>query len=584
MTSGSSDTAPKRNLRSALSVFADRRTLVMLALGFSAGLPFLLIFSTLSAWLRDAGLTLQVIGYFSLVTMAYAFKFLWAPLIDRARIPLLSNWLGHRRSWMLLCQALVMLGLWLVAGSDPVTNLGMMALFAVFVAFSSATQDIVIDAWRIEAAELSRQGAMAAAYQWGYRVAMITAGAVPLLIAQAYNWNLSYAVMAALMGIGMLAVLAAPREAQHQIRAINVEGVRAAPAKELVEWCGRFLLLLLGALLLGSGLAANASALEWLLSRFGAQGLGDSTIAAWRSSSGVWFQLLSVLAGFAIVFAAARPIPGVRTRPGLYLAAALGEPLQDFFHRYQGTAGTILALICLYQVSDFVLNIMNPFYLDLGFTLVEVAEVRKIFGVVASMFGVFAAGVAVARLGLMSALLIGAFAGPLSNLVFILLAVQGHNVPALFVAIGIDNTVSGFAGTCLIAYMSSLTTAGFTATQYALFSSLYALPGKLIASQSGRIVEGAAHSAAAGGLFSILTGMFTNLPPESFAKAIEKSGVSPAALAAGYAVFFIYSTVIGLFAIVLAFMVAAKERKPRPEAPVSAIELPATAKRSDLRP
>src|SRR5688572_3812502 len=189
MTSGSSETAPKRNLRSALGVYADRRTLVMLALGFSAGLPFLLIFDTLSAWLRDAGLNLQVIGYFSLATLAYSFKFLWAPLIDRARIPFLTNWLGHRRSWMLLCQGLIMFGLWLVAGSDPVANLGIMALFAVFVGFSSATQDIVIDAWRIEAADESRQGAMAAAYQWGYRGAMITAGAAPLLLAQAYSWN-----------------------------------------------------------------------------------------------------------------------------------------------------------------------------------------------------------------------------------------------------------------------------------------------------------------------------------------------------------------------------------------------------------
>jgi PAT family beta-lactamase induction signal transducer AmpG len=462
----------------------------------------------------------------------------------------------------------------MVAGTDPTANLGLMALFALFVGFSSATQDIVIDAWRIEAAEESRQGAMAAAYQWGYRAAMITAGAAPLLLAQAYSWNLSYAVMAALMGVGMLAVLAAPREARHQIRSINAEGVRAAPAMELVEWCGRFVLLLAGAFLVGSGLAANASALAWLFRSFGASDLGDAALAAWRSSSGVWFQLLSTLAGFALILIAARPIPRVRTRPGVYLATALGEPLQDFFHRYRGTAGTILALICLYRVSDFVLNIMNPFYLDVGFTLVEVAEVRKIFGVVSSMFGVFAGGFAVAQLGLMRALVIGAFAGPLSNLVFIWLAAQGHSVPALFVAIGIDNTVSGFAGTCLIAYMSSLTTAGFTATQYALFSSLYGLPGRLIASQSGRIVEGAAHAAAAGGPFGMLRGMFTDLPPESFAGALEKSGVSPTALAAGYSVFFIYSTVIGVFAIVLAFMVAKKEKRANLEASVSAAEVP----------
>jgi PAT family beta-lactamase induction signal transducer AmpG len=367
--------------------------------------------------------------------------------------------------------------------------------------------------------------------------------------------------MAVLMGIGMFGVLIAPREVVHTIRPLHAEGVRAAPVLEALEWLGRFALLLIAALLLGSGLAANAAPLDWLLTSVGAGGLGDAAVSAWRSSSGVWVQFLSVLAGFVVIFIAASPIPGARTRPGLYLAAALGDPLRDFFRRYQGTATLILALICSYRVADFVLNIMNPFYLDLGFTLVEVAEVRKIFGVVALMAGVFAGGVAIARLGLMTALVIGAFAGPLSNLVFIWLATQGHSVPALFVAIGVDNTVSGFAGTCLIAYMSSLMAAGFTATQYALFSSLYALPGRLIASQSGRIVESAAQSAAAGGPASMLMGLFANLTPESFASAMERSGVQPAALGAGYTVFFLYSALIGVFGIVLVLVVARRARR-----------------------
>jgi PAT family beta-lactamase induction signal transducer AmpG len=203
---------------------------------------------------------------------------------------------------------------------------------------------------------------------------------------------------------------------------------------------------------------------------------------------------------------------------------------------------------------------MNPFYLDLGFTLTEVAEVRKIFGVVALMAGVFAGGYAIARWGLPRALLVGAFGGPLSNLVFVWLAAQGHALGALFVAIGVENVLNGFAGTCLIAYMSSLTTIGFTATQYALFSSLYALPGKILASQSGRIVEAAARAAESGGAFSILNPLFTGLPPESFAMAMEKSGVSAAALGSGYAVFFIYSTLAGLAAIVLAIVVTRGDR------------------------
>ena len=559
-TSDDAGRTAKRDVISALAVFAERRVLVMLVLGFAAGLPNLLIFDTLSAWLREAGLSLQVIGFFSLATLAYSFKFLWAPLIDRTTVPGLTAWLGHRRSWMLVCQALIMLGLWLVAGSDPAANLGLVALFAVFVGFSSATQDIVIDAWRIEAAEQSKQGAMAAAYQWGYRIAIVVAGAVPLLLAEAYGWSVSYAAMAALMGVGMLAVLAAPREASHVIRAIRALDVAFRPRLEVLEWAGRLALLLLGALLLGSGLSGNATVLAQLLAASGASTLGEAVAAAWTSGAGVWFQFLGVAAGFAIIVLCAVPLPGARTRPGFYLGTALGEPLKDFFDRYGKSAALILALICLYRVSDFVLNIMNPFYLDLGFTLIEIAEVRKVFGVAMSMLGVFAGGVAVARLGLMHSLVIGAFAGPLSNLVFVWLATRGHDLSALFVAIGIDNVASGFAGTCLIAYMSSLTAQGFTATQYALFSSLYALPGKLIASQSGRIVEGAARSADSGGASSVLNGLFAGLPPDSLAAAAAKSGLSPAALGSGYAVFFLYSAAIGVFAVALAFAVAARKR------------------------
>jgi PAT family beta-lactamase induction signal transducer AmpG len=476
-------------------------------------------------------------------------------------VPVLTAWLGHRRSWMLVCQVLITLGLWLVAGGDPGTTLGTMALFAVFVGLASATQDVVIDAWRIEAAEASRQGAMAAAYQWGYRLAMVVAGAVPLLLAEAYSWNLSYAVMAGLMGVGMLAVLAAPREIRHTIRPIHAENVRTSGPSEVVEWVLRLLILALGALLLGSGLAANVSAAARLASSLGLTGLGAGLLEAWRSEGAVWYQLLSVLVGFAVIVIATLAIPGVRTRPGVYLAAALGDPLTDFFARYRGRAALILALICTYRLSDFVVNIMNPYYLDLGFSLTEVAEVRKIFGVVATMLGVFLGGLGIARLGMMRALLIGAFSGPISNLVFIWLGLQGHDLPALFAAIAIDNVASGFAGTCLIAYMSTLTAQGFTATQYALFSSLYALPGRLIASQSGRLVEGAARSADTGGMFSALNGWFADLPAESFAQALERSGVGPAALGSGYMAFFIYSMLIGVFAVVLT-AVLALGRKP----------------------
>jgi PAT family beta-lactamase induction signal transducer AmpG len=219
----------------------------------------------------------------------------------------------------------------------------------------------------------------------------------------------------------------------------------------------------------------------------------------------------------------------------------------------------ILALICVYRLSDFVLNIMNPFYLDLGFDKLQIAEVRKVLGVVMSVIGVGLGGFSVARLGLMKSLLIGAFAGPISNLAFAWLALQGPEVWALSVAIGVDNIASGFSGTCLIAYMSSLTGEGFTATQYAMFSSFYALLGKLVASQSGRIVEGAA-KAADGGAFTSLKSLFIGLPARAFAGAVEKSGVSAAALGSGYVVFFVYSAALGLAGVVLAFVVAARTR------------------------
>jgi PAT family beta-lactamase induction signal transducer AmpG len=406
---------------------------------------------------------------------------------------------------------------------------------------------------------------MAAAYQWGYRIAMLVAGAAPLLLAESYGWNFSYAVMAALMGVGMLAVLAAPREARHVVRPIPLDGVRVSRPLEIGEWLVRLAIAAIAAVLLGSGLAGDSRLLAQILSFVGLGALGEALTAAWRPPYGVWFQLLSVILGFAVLVIAASPVPGLRTRPGLYLAAALGDPLRDFFTRYRGSAALILALICTYRLSDFVLNIMNPFYLDLGFTLGEVAEVRKIFGVAASVLGVFLGGYAVARLGLMRALLIGAFAGPISNLVFIWLATQGHSVPALFVAIGLDNVGSGFAGTALIAYMSSLTAEGFTATQYALFSSLYALPGRLVASQSGALVEGAAQTAESGGAFSVFNAWFSGLPPESFAQSVERSGVGAAALGSGYVAFFIYSALVGVFAVVLTFIVASRRARAASE-------------------
>jgi PAT family beta-lactamase induction signal transducer AmpG len=543
----------------AFRAYADRRTLVMLGLGFACGLPNLLIFDTMSAWLRESGLSLEVISLFSLATLAYSLKILWGPLVDRAAIPGLTGWLGHRRSWMLVAQLTVIAGLLLVSRGDPKKGLATLAAFAIFTGFASATQDIVVDAWRIEAVDNARQGAMAAAYQWGYRIAGVAGGAVALILAQAYGWHVSYGLMAALMGLGVLAVFAAPRETKRVIRPLPHADITAAPGLEAVEWLARLSLLVFGGLLLGSGLGAKADILAVLLRAVGLGHAGTALMAAWNAKpDGIWLQLAGVLVGGAVMVLAVWPIPRLRTRPGVYLSSAFGEPLADFFSRFKGTATLILALICVYRLSDFVLNIMNPFYLDLGFSMTEVAGARKLFGLGMTMAGVFAGGLSVARLGVMRSMVIGAFALPITNTIFAWLATQGPDFRSLLIAIGIDNVVSGFAGTCLIAYMSSLTSAGFTATQYALFSSLYSLPGKLVASQSGRIVESAAHAAGPGGFFAPLRSLFANTPHAAFAHALEKSHVAPMALGAGYMVFFFYSGLVGVASMVLAVLVARK--------------------------
>ena len=544
-----------------LGVYGERRVFVMLLLGFASGLPNLLIFDTLSAWLRDANVSLEVIAFFGLATLTYALKFVWAPLLDRTNIPVLTKWLGHRRSWMLATQAMLILGLWLISGSNPQNALGMVALFAVIVGFFGATQDIAIDAWRIEAADDSRQGAMAAAYQLGWRAAQITAGAVPLILAELYNWNLSYAVMAALMGFGVLGVLMAPREQQHIVRPIPVGDVPSRPAFEVVEWIVRLALIAVAALIIGTGLTDKPDALLWAFSGLMDESARLAVTAGLENNElpGVLLQFAYVIGGFALLAAACWPLPGLRTRPGAYLAGSFGEPLMDFFIRFGRLALPILALICLYRLADFVLNIMNPFYQDLGFSKIEIAEVRKVFGVVATSVGVILGGWMVARLGLIRTMVIGAFMSPVSNLIFAWLATQGHQLSALFVAISVDNLATGIAGTALIAYMSSLTSIGFTATQYALFSSLYALPGKIIASQSGKIVEGSARWADGGGLPAMFKGLFNRMPEGSLVEGAAKSGVSVAGLGAGYFTFFLYSTVIGVFAILLAFYVAKRQ-------------------------
>lgn len=476
----------------ALAVFGKRRTLVMLALGFSSGIPYLLIFDTLSAWLREAGLPLSTISAFVLTTFVYTFKFVWAPVIDRFALPGLTRILGQRRAWMLTAQIAVTCGLFALSLSDPAKNLPLLAVFCVLTGFFSATQDIVIDAWRIEVAPAEERGSMAAAVQWGFRLAMIAAGVIPLVLADSKGWPFAYAVMACLMSVGIGATLLAP----------------VPPAET--------------------------------------QNADGQSVRAPRN-----------------FFA--------------HLQHAIVDPFADFFKRFGAWGLLILALICFYRLSDFSLTIMNPFYLDLGFTKTNIAEVRKVFGVVMTSIGIFVGGFSIARFGLMRVLVVGAFAAPLTHLSFAWLATQGPSTPALMLCIALDNLSEGLAGTCLISYMSSLTTLGSTATQYALFSSLYALPGKTLGANSGHIIESLAKAAAPGGPLFGWTKAFQHLPAKSFSAGAAKLGVPATSLAAGYGGFFFYAFLLGGLGVVLSVLVAWLKPGERGQARVQAAGKPGAA-------
>jgi PAT family beta-lactamase induction signal transducer AmpG len=375
-------------------VLTDGRIALMLPLGFSAGLPFLLVFSTLSAWLREAGISRTEIGMLSWVALAYSFKFLWAPIVDRYDVPALSRMLGRRRGWMALAQILIAVGLVGIAASDPQTSLAATVACALLVAFASATQDVVIDGWRIDAASTERQGMMAASYQLGYRLALICAGAGALYLAEFVSWRSAYWAMAALMSVGLIGTLLAPRA------------------------------------------------------------------------------------------------DGGEARQNLPFSAAFTEPLADLFRRKGPILIPILALIACFRLPDFVAGVMaNPLYIDLGFSKTDIANVSKLYGVWIGIAGAFGGGLALTRLGLWWTLLIGAFIAASSNLMFAWLASVGDDQRLLILSISFDNFAAGFAGSALIAYMSGLTSPSFAATQYALLSSLYALPGKLIGGASGAVVD-----------------------------------------------------------------------------------------------
>ncbi len=412
----------------AFRIYTHPRVLGMLTLGFSAGLPLLLILGTLSFWLREAGIDRSTIGYFSWIGLAYGFKWMWSPLVDRLRLPLLTQLLGRRRAWILLSQVIITIALVGMASTDPIENLTHMVFFALAVAFASATQDIALDAYRIEAVALRLQGAMAATYQAGYRLAMILASAGVLWIAAAVDpsettydyspWRTAYLVMAASMAVGIITTLIIREPEVPVTRLISENEDHARRA-----------------------------------------------IAHWNLNE----QLTQILA---------------------WLYGAIVAPFRDFIVRHHQRALLILALIAVYRISDVVMGVMsNPFYVDMGYTKNEVATVSKVYGVIMTIVGAAIGGVLTAKIGIMRTLFLGAVLSAATNLLFVWLAGRGHDVTGLVFTISADNLSAGIATSAFIAYLSGLTNSAYSATQYALFSSVMLLLPKFIAGFSGNFVD-----------------------------------------------------------------------------------------------
>ncbi len=416
----------------------------MIFLGFSAGLPFLLVFSTLSAWLRDEGVERSVIGFFSWIGITYSIKVFWAPVIDRLSLPFLTKFLGKRRGWMLLAQLGIVVGLIGMGSSDSHSQLQQIALFAVWVAFCSATQDVVIDAYRIESVSPEYQGAMAATYVLGYRIALLVAGAGAFYIADYASWQMAYFIMAIAMSVGLITTLCL-KEPEH----------------------------------------------KYFDERL------DKNVAVKHRN--VWRRLATS-----------------------FVDAVL-NPFVEFFARNGKLGLLILMLIAVYKMSDITMGVMaNPFYLDLGFNKKDIADISKVFGFFMTIAGAAMGGVLVVRYGIMRPLLLGAVMVATTNLLFAVLAVSEPNLLLLAVVISADNLSGGIATSVFIAYLSSLTSTAYTATQYALFSSLMTLPAQLLGGFSGIVVD-----------------------------------------RYGYTVFFIYASTVGLPAIVLVLLLMRYQSRSR---------------------
>ena len=503
----SSETERKPGFLASIADYWRPGVREMLFLGFAAGLPFPMVLTTLSARLRLAGIDRTTIGLFSLVGLAYSLKFVWSPIVDRYRLPGVGA-LGQRRGWMLLAQIGVIAGLVALAFSDPASDAERVALLAAATAFFSATQDITIDAYRIEASDARLQGNASAAYQIGYQVALICSGAGALVTASHGGWMAAYLLIAALMLVGIIATL----RIREPIAAL--ERLRPDPALIAATAARMRPMVVLSALLV------TVSAWWGLRTLLSAK---DSTLALDATAA--------ALALFELALLAVLWLPRLR-RARERLIASVALPLLDIVDRFGWKLVVpMLLLIVTYRLNYMTMGVAaNTFYLDMGYTLDEVAAVSKVYGVALTLFGAVYAGWLVRRLGFMRSMLLGLVLLSAANLLYghiaTLAKAPSPGIAWLAAAISLDNVANGIAGTAFIAYMSSLTSKQYTATQYALFGTLWSLPAKSLASQWGRIVD-----------------------------------------AWGYPPFFVYTALVGLPALLLALWLMRRERPAAPQSP-----------------
>lgn len=455
----------KRNIL----LFFDKKSITLFFLGFSSGLPILLVFSTLSVWLVKAGVSRGTVTLFSWAGFAYAFKYLWSPLVDNFQIPFLKK-MGHRRSWLILTQMSICLFLIFISFTDPQKNLYLIAFAVTMLAISSATQDIIIDAFRIESASQLMQGPLSSMYIAGYRVAMLTSGAGSLWLASYFGaeiysqitWKKVYLIMAFLMLIGVLTTLLSNEPKIKRPKILN--------NKKNFKFLLVIILSIISLILIYSNIQNPFNRNSIFLSFL--------------------FSTLRLAGCFGIAFLIINFFIKINFISKSNFKSTYINPIINFISKYGKFAFLILLLISLYRIADVVMGVVaNVFYLEKGYSVKDIATYSKFFGVFATILGGFLGGYFSLKFGTMKSLFVGALIAASSNLLFAWLSVSPTNIKFLITVITADNISSGFAGAAFVIYLSGLTSVKFTATQYALFTSIMLFIPKLIAGYSGSWVD-----------------------------------------------------------------------------------------------